>query len=121
MSKRIAFVDGNLHSKEYINPNGKSSPDAVNKIPEVGESDIIFERVSAIGDYAIGDKFKQSHYNHPNIKRGKFPNKAFGSITLETQSLMWTAGTDERLDKLIDLNTLVGAERKHCILVKRID
>ena len=120
MARRKAFEDGNLHSKEYINPNGKSSSDAVNRIIDIGEEDVIFERVSAIGDYAIGDIFKQYHYNHKNIKRGKFPNTSFGSITMETQSLMWTAGTDERLDKLIDLNTLVGAERKHCILLKRI-
>jgi len=120
MSKRIAFVDGNLHSKEYINPNGKSSVDAVNRIVEIGETEVYFERKSALGHFQIGDKLERYHYNHTNIKRGKFPNTAFGSITMETQSLMWTAGTDERLDKLINLNTLVGAERKHCILVKRI-
>ena len=118
--KRKAFEDGNLHSKEFFNPNGKSHSDAIHQCLKIGESMVYFERKSALEDYEKGDTPLLYMYNHQNIKRGRFPNTSFDNITVQTESKMWTAGTDERLDNLIDLNTLVGAERKECILLRRI-
>ena len=120
MGKRVAFEDGNLHSKEFYNSNGASHKDAIHDCLEVGEKMVYFERKSALDKYKIGDTPLLYMYNHNNIRKGRFPNTSFKNIKVKITQSMWIAGTDERLDNLIDLNTLVGSERKHCVEIQRI-
>ena len=119
-NKRKAFVDSNLHSKEFYNPNGKSHKDAIHSIPEMGDEVIYFERESALNDFSIGDKPELYFYNHDKISRGRFPKTSFDSVTMETQSLSWRVGEDEVLDRLIQHDTLTGSGRMHCIVLKRV-
>ena len=81
MGKRVAFQDGNLHSKEFYNSNGSSHNDAIHDCLEVGEKMVYFERKSALDEYKIGDHIlsherniaqivKEYHDNH--TKKDKF-------------------------------------------------
>ena len=112
MNKRMAFVDSNLHSKEFFNSNGKSHKDAIHSIPDMGDEVVYF---------SIGDKPELYFYNHDKISRGRFPKTSFDSVTMETQSLSWRVGEDEVLDRLIEHDTLNGSGRMHCIVLKRVD